>query len=293
MPHREDAAPVIVQGPGWLGLADARLYEPYHQAFADAGFATLVFDYRGFGASDGVPSIDPRRHVEDWRNAIAYARSRADLDRDSIGVFGSGGTGGGNAVMVAAFEEEVRATVAQVPIGDGADWLRRMRTPAAWEAFLRDLDADRTERTQNGHGRLAAPRGDLQIETEGRSQTQVKADVDRRVPQEVALYEAYALLEYRPIDIAGRARNIMVVAVGNDDVTPTDHADAIYNAAPAPKLLVVQLQTTHYAAYEQYRSQITPLMCAWFRRFVYDETDGLSAIAASLDASHFDLRTAE
>ena len=37
----------IVQGPGWLGLKDAKLYVRYHQALTDAGFAVLVFDYGG------------------------------------------------------------------------------------------------------------------------------------------------------------------------------------------------------------------------------------------------------
>ena len=32
--------PGIVQGPGWLGLRDAKLYEPYHQALTGAGFAS-------------------------------------------------------------------------------------------------------------------------------------------------------------------------------------------------------------------------------------------------------------
>ena len=43
----------IVQGPGWLGLKDAKLYVRYHEALTDAGFAVLIFDYRGFGDSDG------------------------------------------------------------------------------------------------------------------------------------------------------------------------------------------------------------------------------------------------
>src|ERR1035441_4345554 len=36
--------PGIVQGPGWLGLHDAKLYERYHHAFTAAGYAVLVFD---------------------------------------------------------------------------------------------------------------------------------------------------------------------------------------------------------------------------------------------------------
>ena len=47
--------PAIVQGPGWLGLKDAKLYLPYHEALTGAGYQVLIFDYRGFGASQGSP----------------------------------------------------------------------------------------------------------------------------------------------------------------------------------------------------------------------------------------------
>ena len=47
----------IVQGPGWLGLKDAKLYVRYHEALTAAGFAVLVFDYRGFGDSGGDLSL--------------------------------------------------------------------------------------------------------------------------------------------------------------------------------------------------------------------------------------------
>src|SRR5437879_11974660 len=104
--HRPEAEagrlPFIVQGPGWLGLADAKLYAPYHQAFTDAGFAVLIFDYRGFGASEGDPGfISPTWQMEDWRNAIAYLRGRDDMDPERAAIFGSGGTGGGKGVVAA------------------------------------------------------------------------------------------------------------------------------------------------------------------------------------------------
>ena len=39
----------------------------------------LVFDYRTFGGSDGEPRhwVSPRRHVEDWRAALAFVKVRA------------------------------------------------------------------------------------------------------------------------------------------------------------------------------------------------------------------------
>ncbi len=90
----------IVQGPGWLGLKDAKLYVRYHEALVEAGFGVLVIDYRGFGDSEGPKGLSPRKQVEDLVNAVTYLTTRDDVDPDAIGVFGTGGTGGGNAVLL-------------------------------------------------------------------------------------------------------------------------------------------------------------------------------------------------
>jgi predicted acyl esterase len=64
--------PAVIQGPGWLGLRDAKLYLPYHEALLGAGIAVLVFDHRGFGDSEGDATyLDPRGQVEDYRRAAA------------------------------------------------------------------------------------------------------------------------------------------------------------------------------------------------------------------------------
>ena len=114
------SVPGVVQGPGWLGLRDAKLYQPYHDALLAAGIAVLVFDYRGFGDSDGDATyLDPMDQVEDWRNAVTYLETRPEIDPARIGAFGSGGTGGGNAVMAAGLDDRIKATVSQVPVADG------------------------------------------------------------------------------------------------------------------------------------------------------------------------------
>ena len=263
--------PAVAQGPGWLGLRDAKLYQPYHDALLAAGIAVLVFDYRGFGDSEGDASyFDPMGQVEDWRNALTYLESRPEIDGGRLGAFGSGGTGGGNAVMVAGLDERVKATVSQVPIADGRDWLHRMRRESEWLEFLAAIAEDRMKRVTTGEATMVAPRAGIMVPTPERKTTTIKSDVDGRIPALVQLASAEAVFAYRPIDVVDRIapRAIMLIAVEKDATTPEDHAVALYEKAIGPKRLVVQTGTTHYGAYAQYRDVVNPLIVDWFQRYL-------------------------
>ena len=261
-----EPAPAIAQGPGWLGLKDGKLYERYHQALTDAGFVVLVFDYRGFGDSEGDRDlIDPAMQIQDWRNAITYLQTRSDVDPNRIGAFGTGGTGGGNAVAVAGIDDRVLCTVCQVGVADGEDWLHRMRSEYEWLDFLKGLDEDRRERATTGKGRLVHPREEIMVPTQERRTTTIKGDVDDRIPSAISLAAADEILEYRPLRAAEHLTTpLLVIAVEGDATTPTDHAEQIYEAVKGPRELIMQRHTTHYAAYDQYWERVTPRIVSWF-----------------------------
>lgn len=258
--------PAIVQGPGWLGLKDTAGYVQYHEGFAAAGFGTLCIDYRGFGDSAGEPGIvNPAYQLADLRSAVTYLTTRDDVQDEAIGAYATGGTGGGNVVLLGAVDPRVRAVVSQVPVADGRDWLHRMRTEWEWVKFLSELEADRRERVLHGSGRLVAPRDEIMVQTPERRATSFKKDVDDRVAAKVPLAIVDDLLEYRPVEAAARLTvPLLVVAVENDATTPTDHAVAIYEAARGPKRLIIQRHTSHYEAYAKYADQVIPQMTAWF-----------------------------
>jgi dipeptidyl aminopeptidase/acylaminoacyl peptidase len=260
----------IVQGPGWLGLKDAKLYVRYHEALTAAGYAVLVFDYRGFGDSDGDRGVlSPARQLQDLINAVTYLTTRDDVDPDAIGVFGTGGTGGGNAVLLAGADPRVKAAISQVPVADGEDWLHRMRQEHEWLAFLASLEEDRRLRVTTGKGRQVHPREEIMVPTPERRATTIKADVDDRIPSSISLSAAEEIIAYRPVDAAARLTTpLMVIGVEGDATTPTDHAERLYEAAQGPKSLIMQRHTTHYAAYDRYWEQTTPRIVEWFDRYL-------------------------
>jgi len=114
---KETEAAVVVMAHGLSGTRRDRL-GAFAERFAAAGFAVLVFDHRGFGDSAGEPDLfDPAGQLEDWRAAIALARSLPGIDSARVATFGSS-MGGGNALAAAAADPAVAAAISQVPFLD-------------------------------------------------------------------------------------------------------------------------------------------------------------------------------
>ena len=84
----------------------------YAQALAGAGYVTLAFDHRGFGASDGNPRQheDPAGKLNDLRDALSWLAAHPAVDADRLGCVGLC-LGGGYGLRFAAFDPRVRALI--------------------------------------------------------------------------------------------------------------------------------------------------------------------------------------
>jgi fermentation-respiration switch protein FrsA (DUF1100 family) len=111
--------PVIVMAHG-LGAVKTMRLDAFAERFCEAGYACLVFDYRHFGDSEGSPRqlLDIDRQLHDWHAAVAYARSRTDLDTERVVLWGSSFSGG-HVIKVGAQDGRVAAVVSQCPFTDG------------------------------------------------------------------------------------------------------------------------------------------------------------------------------
>ena len=160
--------------------------------------------------------------------------------------------------------------VSNYAFASGKEWLRGMRREYEWLDFLQRLEADRKKRVLEGKGEMVNPREELMVATPERKQTAVKKDVDSRIPDRVPLRSAEAIMEFTPEDYVAMIspRAIMFVSTEGDAVTPEDQTFRLYEKAGQPKKLVLQRETTHYKAYDEYFDQVTPQMVDWFDRYL-------------------------
>lgn len=86
-----------------------------HYEFArwlpDAGYNTLVFDYRGFGRSKG--SVTRAGTVKDAMAALDYLRVRGDVDADRIVVWGQSIGGAISVALAAERRSQIRGLVVE------------------------------------------------------------------------------------------------------------------------------------------------------------------------------------
>lgn len=137
--------PGVVLAQGLSGVKNVILPK-VAQAFAESGIATLAFDYRGCGESEGDPQrLFPLERIADIRNSVAFLRTSDGVDPDRIGVYGVS-YGAGLATYVAAVDETVKCVAAIAGVVDGADFLRGLRTLDDWITFKDRLEQDRIGR---------------------------------------------------------------------------------------------------------------------------------------------------
>ena len=128
--------PCVVMAHGFSATKEMHL-DDYAEVFSAAGLACVVYDNRGFGASDAAPGkprqeIDPWEQVRDYQHAITYAQSRPEIDAARIAVWGSSYSGA-HSYVVGAIDRRVQ----EVRLAPGSMVTTQLREPltvrvAAW-----------------------------------------------------------------------------------------------------------------------------------------------------------------
>ncbi|HWY86296.1 MAG TPA: alpha/beta fold hydrolase [Gemmataceae bacterium] len=258
--NADKVLPTIIMSHGWGGVA--RSLWPQALEFTRAGYFVVVFDYRGWGASEGRvlltkplardksggpitaevtevrEIIDPLDQATDLLNVIHWVHGEKQCDSKRIGLWGTSYSGG-HVVYAAAKDPRVKATVSQVPGMDSKFVL-------IGAGRKQTLD----EATKRARGEIGYPEPGIKAVGNLRG-----APIRER------------LMYYAPVEDADKAPGcaMLFIIAGKEELFDNrDHGIKAHQRAKGPKKLVTIPNITHYGIYNEARAQAQKLAIEWF-----------------------------
>jgi dienelactone hydrolase len=254
--NKDKKLPTIVIAHGWGGTAASLRQDAID--LAHAGYLIMLFDYRGWGDSNGRVTltstaqvrelrgyIDPWEQVDDWFNAIDYAVTDPMVDAARIGIVGSD-LSGGHVIYVAAHEPRVRALVSQVSSVDTRPY--------------KPYQSDPTEAIAQANA--AASR----IAT---GQAQYPAEL-ARAGNRVGAPVGANVLRWAPVELSNRvsAPALFVLAENEELFSNTNNGQLACERVTGPRKMVMLPNITHYGIYGAERKRAIALTIEWFDKYL-------------------------
>jgi uncharacterized protein len=206
-----ETLPCVVIGTGFGGTQDTPSIQAVAQAFAEAGFSAMTFDYRNFGESGGAPRqlFHIKQQHQDFHAAIRCARSQGNIDPERIALWGTS-LGGGHVIAVAAEDSGIAAVVAQVPFNG----FPKKVEGRSLKATLRLLGAMAYDTIRGTIGLspyyipIVGTTGELAVMASPQAQQTIDA---MRGPQfqwrnEIAPRVLFEMMRYKPSDVVHRLK---------------------------------------------------------------------------------------
>jgi len=242
--------PCLVTSHGFSAIKEMSLDAMATHFISSLPISVLVYDHRGFGASDNHPSaprqeIIPSLQCSDFSDAITYVQGREDVNREKIGIWGTA-LSGGHALYIGAVDRRVKAVLSQVPMVSGWENAQRLARPGT-VAELNDLfQEDRLARAAGKPARtipvvdlnplatsaLSLPEAHEWVYGYG-SNIPYKNEVTIKTLEEFRAYNPSANIHHIS------PTPLLMTVVENDELMPTDLALAAYARALEPKELQV------------------------------------------------------
>lgn len=268
--NEDKALPTIIMSHGWGGVAKS--LTPQALDFARAGYFVVVFDYRGWGASEGRvlltkplardksvgpitaqvtevrEVVDPLDQTTDLLNVIHWVHGEKQCDSKRIGLWGTSYSGG-HVVHAAAKDPRIKATVSQVP---GMDSRFVMIGAGRKQTY--------DEATKRARGELGYPEPGIKAVGNLRG-----APIRER------------LMHYAPVEDADKAVGcamLFIIAEKEELFDNRDHGIKAHQRAKGPKKLVTVPNITHYGIYNEARAQAQKLAIEWFEEHLKGSLKG-------------------
>ena len=207
------------------------------------GYATLRFDMRGCGESEGARGrVICLEQVEDTKNALSFLAAHAEVDPGRIGVIGQS-FGAAVAVYTAGVDRRVAACVSSGGWGDGAKKFRRQHSaPGAWEKFTAMLEEGKRHREHTGRS-LMVPRYDIVPIPPA-----LRGNLAQGSIMEFPFEVVESMYAFTANDVVGRIapRPLLLLHSSNDSVTPTEQSLDLFARSGQPTDLHLVADVDHF-----------------------------------------------
>jgi len=269
--RQDDLLPAIILCHGFSGIREI-LLPPYAEAFAHRGFAALIFDYRGFGDSEGERGrLMPAEQIVDIRNAITFMETVAGVDSSRIGLWGTS-FGGANAICTAALDSRVKCLAVQITFGSGERMITGNMQAAEREKILGTLrKAWQRAVTKNKPLYLNMD----QILTDPDSKAFYHKTVEKfpKLKTRLPLLTIKESMEYKPENsLAAVKIPVLIIGADQDIVCPVEESRILFEKANPPKELNIIAGARHYDVYEgDYFKQSSGKAHAWFEKYFLND----------------------
>jgi uncharacterized protein len=268
------APAVVLTGP-FTGVKE-QVTGTYAARLADAGYVTLAFDHRNFGASGGQPRQheDAAGKLADLRDAVSHLAGLPEVDAGRLGVLGIC-LGTAYALKFTAFDPRVRAlALVAGAYNDPRDMRRGMGPDGYREQLARFAEVAQSQHATGEVAYLPAVSDDGSPAAMGGQEPFDYYGTDRAAsPGWRNRVTVLSIRELITLDAAMAAEFIsptpMLVVHGRaDDYCAPAGAQAVHDRAGEPKRLVWLPTTNHIDLYDNpvFVDPAVAEVAAWFDR---------------------------
>ena len=259
-------APVVILCHGFCGIQEI-LLPRYAEAFTQAGFATITFDYRGFGESGGERGrLVPALQIEDICSVIDWAEAQAEIDGHRIALWGT--SLGACHVFAAAVERpRIKGIISQMGFADGEAIVTGKMDEQEKQGFVATLDKMVEKRERLGKEMFVAITkvlGDEESKAFFEANRERYPSMDIKIP----FLTVYETLNYKPYQNAEKVNcPTLVVVASNDTVNEPQQGVALYAYVKAEdNTLYVEEGAKHYDLYDgKHCDNVIKQQLAWLK----------------------------
>lgn len=265
--HESEPRPFgIVFCHGYGGTIDHLAPDIASDLAAATDAEVLIFDYSGFGQSEGpLNRLDPIREVRDVRAALDWFAQQSGRASDSLFLYGTS-FGAAVATVAAGQHASVRGVVAVSGFYSGRRWMQDLRPNWQWIEFQELLAEDRQSRVVTGQSEVTDP--DLIMPRDPESAAYNKKTLEtypERRKFRLDLVSAERIVEFDVAELALglRGRRSLFVHCERDLLMPYTHSRELAERFGGEFYLVPR--AGHYDIYRgPVQRQIAQLAGDWY-----------------------------